>query len=497
MKISKLGKSINDIKTQALVLFLFQEKPVSQEIIKIDREIGGVLQTVIKEEKFQAKKGEVITVNTGSKLGFTRILLVGLGSKKQISSIVLKRAMAIAIRTIAKSAIIRVAVYLPKMAGVRLTAEKIAESLAVGAITAEYQFTEYKTEKKELPNKISNLDFYTDYPAKSFITGLNDGGIIASAINRARDYGNHPSNKAHPSYLVEMAHEVAKASKVRCRVIEKDEMKKKGMDAILAVAQGAHHPPKFIILEYKGKPTSKEWLVLVGKGITFDSGGLSLKPGNGMEEMKFDMAGGAAVISTIEAISKLKLAVNVVALVPATENLVSRDAYKPGDIIGSAAGKTIEVINTDAEGRLVLADALHYAKKYKPKAVIDFATLTGSCVYALGVHVSGMLGNNDKLMEKVKQAGEESGDRVWQLPLWEEYTKQMKSDVADLRNASTGNGGGAITAAAFLLEFIKDYPWTHLDIAGTAWSTEERSYQSKGATGVGVALAVELLRKWK
>jgi leucyl aminopeptidase len=329
------------------------------------------------------------------------------------------------------------------------------------------------------------------------VKGLKDGEIIASAVNRARDYGNHPSNKANPSYLVEMAHEVAKIPKVRCRILGKEEMKQKKMEAILAVSQGTQHPPKFIILEYKGKPDSKEWMVLVGKGITFDSGGISIKPGEKMEEMKFDMAGGAAVISAIEAIANLKIVINCVALIPATENLPSSQAYKPGDIIGSAAGKTIEVINTDAEGRLILADALHYAKSYKPKVVIDFATLTGACVYALGTHVSGMMGNDIKLMQKVKQAGEVSGDRVWELPLWEEYSKQIKSDIADVRNTGTGYGGGAITAAAFLQEFISDYKWAHLDIAGTAWSTEEKPYLGKGATGVGVALAVELVRKWK
>lgn len=216
-----------------------------------------------------------------------------------------------------------------------------------------------------------------------------------------------------------------------------------------------------------------------------------------MDEMKFDMAGGGAVISAVEAIAHLKLTINVVALIPATENLPSGEAYKPGDIIGSAAGKTIEVINTDAEGRLILADALHYAKQYKPKAVVDFATLTGACVSALGTHVSGLMGNNSSLIQKIKQAGEISGDRVWELPLWEEYSKQMKSDIADLRNISTGQGGGAITAAAFLLEFIKEYSWAHLDIAGTAWSTEEKPFLGKGATGTGVALAVELARKWK
>ncbi|MBU2235770.1 leucyl aminopeptidase [Patescibacteria group bacterium] len=497
MKISISSQSLLEAKAQTLVLFLFEEKPLSQEVLLIDKELGGTIQTAIKEEKFTAKKSEAIIVNTGKGFGFNRVLFLGLGEKSKLSPLALRQGIGTAVKMLAKSNVHKIAVYVSKLPGRKLSAVQVAESLSLGALTAEYQFTEYKTVKKDLPTRIKELTFYTTYPLKAFNKGIEDGVIIANAINHARDYGNQPSNKANPSYLVRMAQEIAKTPKVRCRVLEREEMKKKKMEALLAVSQGAVHPPKFIILEYKGKPASKDWLVLVGKGITFDSGGISIKPGEKMDEMKFDMAGGGAVISAVEAIAHLKLTINVVALIPATENLPSGEAYKPGDIIGSAAGKTIEVINTDAEGRLILADALHYAKQYKPKAVVDFATLTGACVSALGTHVSGLMGNNSSLIQKIKQAGEISGDRVWELPLWEEYSKQMKSDIADLRNISTGQGGGAITAAAFLLEFIKEYSWAHLDIAGTAWSTEEKPYLGKGATGTGVALAVELARKWK
>jgi leucyl aminopeptidase len=497
MKISTFNESLLEVKAQTLVLFLFEEKPLSQEVLQIDKEMGGVIQIAVKEERFAAKKGEMVSVNIGKKLGFTRVLLLGLGKKSNLSSLVLKRGMGTAIRTLTKSKTQKIAVYVPRLSGKKLQAGQIGESLCLGALTAEYQFTEYKTEKKDLPTRVNELTFYTTYPLKTFSRGIEEGEIIATAVNNSRDYGNQPSNKANPSYLVSMAQEVAKTPKVRCKVLNKEEIKQKKMEALLAVSQGAKHPPKFIILEYKGKPSSKDWLVFVGKGITFDSGGISIKPGEKMDEMKFDMAGGGAAISAVEAIANLKLTINIVALIPATENLPSGEAYKPGDIIGSAAGKTIEVINTDAEGRLILADALHYAKRYKPKAVVDFATLTGACVSALGTHASGLMGNNSNLIQKIKQAGELSGDRVWELPLWEEYSKQVKSDIADLRNMSTGLGGGAITAAAFLSEFIKDYSWAHLDIAGTAWSTEEKPYLGKGATGSGVAIAVELARKWK
>lgn len=497
MKISISDQLLLDVKAQALVLFLFEEKKLSKELLQIDTELEGIIQSVIKEEKFNGKKEEIASINVGKKFRFNRVLLCGLGKKSSFSTVNLKQTMGTALKTLVKTKAQKITVYIPKISGSKLQPSQIAESLTIGALTAEYQFSEYKTVKKDLPTRVKELTFYTNYPTKTFNKGLEEGKIIANAINNAREYGNQPSNKATPSYLVSMAQEVAKAPKVKCKILEKEEIKKKKMEALLAVAQGTKHPPKFIILEYRGKPASKDWLVFVGKGITFDSGGISIKPGDKMEEMKFDMAGGGAVISVIEAVANLKLKINVVALIPATENLPSGEAYKPGDIIRSASGKTIEVINTDAEGRLILADALHYAKRYKPKAVVDFATLTGACVSALGTHVSGLMGNDSKLIQKIKLAGDISGDRVWELPLWEEYSKQIKSDVADFRNISTGLGGGAITAGAFLMEFIKDYSWAHLDIAGTAWSNEEKPYLGKGATGVGVTLAVELARKWK
>lgn len=495
MEITVKNQSFLSIKTQSLVLFSFEEKPISQDIQKVNKKLNGMVESIIKEENFKAKSQELLLINTGRDLNFSRVLLVGLGKRAQFSSLVLRQATGSAIRMLQKKKIKQLAVVIPTLPAKKYPLKIIAETITRGAILADYQFTEYKTDKKELLPSLQEM-ILLSAKGKIIEKGISEGKIIAEAINHTRDYGNQPSNKATPSYLVSMAQKVAKISKIHCRILEKREMEKLKMGAILGVSKGTKHPPKFIILEYKGKPQKKEWLVFVGKGITFDSGGISIKPGDKMEEMKFDMAGGGAVIGAVEAIANLRLPLNIVGLVPATENLPSGEAYKPGDVLTSSSGKTIEVISTDAEGRIVLADALHYAERYKPKAVIDLATLTGACVTALGNQAAGLLGNNEKLIKKVKQASEFSGERVWEFPLWKEYEEQIKSDIADVKNVG-GTGAGVITAAAFLAKFIENCPWAHIDIAGVAWNQEEKPYLTKGATGYGVSLLVELARQWK
>jgi leucyl aminopeptidase len=275
-----------------------------------------------------------------------------------------------------------------------------------------------------------------------------------------------------------------------------EEMKKLGMGAILAVASGSREPPKFIILEYKPPSTRMDTVVIIGKAITFDSGGLSLKPSENMDKMKHDMGGGAAAIGIIQAVSQLKLPVHLIALIPATENLPSGSAYRPGDILNSLSGKTIEVISTDAEGRLILADALAYSQRFKPNVIIDLATLTGACIIALGENVTGMMGNDDELKARVMRAANRTGEKVWELPLWEEYEEQLKSEIADIKNVG-GRPAGTITGGVFLKKFVGEYPWVHLDIAGPVWADKDKPYIPKGATGVGVRLVVQLLRDWK
>lgn len=493
MNIFASNQLYSEISTQALIVFTFDDKHISKEIIVLDQKLDGLISSVIKEDNFKAKNQELLLVNVGKKLNCSKVLLVGLGKRTDFSYLNLQKSIGAAAKFLNKRNVARLAVMLPSISTKRYPIPKIIEAIAKGIILADYQYTEFKTNKTEIPSVLKEVIILSQ--SKLAEKGIREGRVIAEAINHARDYGNQPSNRATPSYLVEMAHKVATQPRVRCRVLEKKEMEQLKMGAILGVAQGAKHPPKFIILEYKGNPRKKGWsTVLVGKGITFDSGGISIKPSEKMEEMKYDMSGGGAVIGAMEAIAKLKLPVNVVGLVPALENLPSGEAYKPGDVLVSASGKTIEIITTDAEGRVVLADALHYAQRYKPQAIIDIATLTGFCIIALGTHAAGLMGNNPKLSKKVKEAGMISGEKVWELPLWPEYNDQLKSEVADLKNAG-GKEAGTINGAAFLAQFINNYPWVHLDIAGTSWSTEEKPYLGKGATGYGVQLFVELMRK--
>ncbi len=373
-----------------------------------------------------------------------------------------------------------------------------AQAAIEGSILSTYR---YKQFRKIEPEEETTLEeavclVQTGNDLDEAQNGMRLGKIVAEAANFARDLQNHPGNWLTPTRLAELAEEMANKVGLKSQILDKSEMEKLGMGALLGVARGSQEPPKFIILEHNADKDNLETVVLVGKGITFDSGGISIKPSEKMEEMKFDMSGGAAVMGAMKAISELALPLHVVGLIPASENLPSGSSLKPGDILRASSGKTIEIINTDAEGRLILADALSYAAKYKPKAVVDLATLTGACVVALGHHATGLMGNDQKLVDRLKQAGEMTGERVWQLPLWEAYHELIKSDYADMKNIG-GRAGGAITAAALLQKFADDYPWAHLDIAGTAWTDKEKGYVLKGGTGVGVRLLVQFLREWK
>src|SRR5437867_365729 len=322
--------------------------------------------------------------------------------------------------------------------------------------------------------------------------GARQGQVVGEAATYVRDLCNHPANVVTPTYIANEAKKVARERGVRCTILDRPQMERLGMGAILGVARGSHEPPKFIVLQYRGGPRGERPVALVGKTITFDSGGISLKPADNMEQMKADMTGGAAVLAAVRAAARLRLPLNLVAVIPATENMPGGRAIKPGDVLRSLSGKTIEVINTDAEGRLILADGLTYAQRVKPPVLVDIGTLTGACVVALGNHAIGVLGNNEQLIGELRDAGERCGERVWQLPLWEEYYEQIKSDVADVKNTG-GRAGGTITAAAFLSKFAGDGVWAHLDIASTDWSERERAYIPKGATGVGVRLLIQFL----
>jgi leucyl aminopeptidase len=381
----------------------------------------------------------------------------------------------------------------------QLGASAAAQALVEGVVLALYRFDKFKTEENDRKDVVALTLVATNREqAKVVQHGAHIGHILGESANFARSLINHPSNEMTPSILAEQARQMAKEYGLKCEILERKDMEKLGMGLLLGVAQGSDQPPKFIILEHRGGKRNQGNIVFVGKGITFDSGGISIKPADGMERMKYDMSGGAAVIGALRAAAILKVPHNVIGLIPATENLPSGKATKPGDVHRAMNGKTAEIINTDAEGRLILGDALAYAARYKPIACVDLATLTGACVVALGHEAIGMLGNDqsEQIMDRLKNAGMRAGERVWQLPLWDEYLEHVKSDVADVKNVGMSRAAGTIAGAAFLVKFVDGYPWVHLDIAGTAWADREQPYKPKGGTGVGVRLLTQMLLDW-
>jgi leucyl aminopeptidase len=368
-----------------------------------------------------------------------------------------------------------------------------------GSLLALYEFRELKTEEEEeRRGRVSELVIVEAAQERLEIVrrGADTARVVADAVRLARDLGNRPGNVATPTHLAEVAQRVADETGMRCQVFDEEQMRELGMGALLGVARGSEEPATFIVLEHNADRDDLDTIVLVGKGLTFDSGGISIKPSQGMQDMKYDMMGGAAVIATLKAVAELNLPLRVVGLVAATENLPGGRAIKPGDVLKALNGKTIEVINTDAEGRLVLADALSYAQRYAPRAIIDLATLTGACMVALGRYATGLFTNDEGLADRIQAAARVTGERVWPLPLYDEHKEEIKSDVADVKNMGKGRYGGASIGAAFLSHFVGDHPWVHLDIAPTAWADEAKDYTPKGATGVGVRLLVRLLQEW-
>ena len=491
-----------------LVYFVKQNKKKTP--VCPDREIQKTLTRAYNAGDFKAKKGQTLLFypetsgrkSAGKNNAVKRVLIVGLGGKEINEETIRSVAGTVAGKGLhTKSSDIMLVV--PELSG--LSPRKIAESLTVGLLLGSYQFKKYKqangddeNNDEEKATPFEKVRFSTEH-AKTVRQGVRDATAIAEAVHAARDMCNEPGNQWTPAHFADYARNLARTYKLNLKILEKEHMEKISMGGILAVNQGSGKPAKLISLHYKCPKKNAETLMIVGKGLTFDSGGISLKPGAGMQEMKYDMSGGAVALAVMQAVGELKPKnLNVVAVVPATENLPGPDALKPGDIITHHNGKTVEVINTDAEGRLILADALSFGiQKYKPHTVIDIATLTGAIVVGLGHHRTGLFANDDKLADTILDAGEQCGEPFWRLPLDKEYRKHLKSRVADLKNIG-GRAGGAITAACFLQEFIgKKVKWAHMDIAGTAFGFTEKSYVPKGASGIGVRTIVEVIRNWK
>jgi leucyl aminopeptidase len=492
---------IEEKEYEIVVLGVFENETndfTSKSLQAVDSSLNGAIRDLLESKEFSGKLNTVDMLRTKGVIPTKRILLVGLGKKDSLS---LERLRQVSGKTAVRTRELNIQEIVTSLHEIRLgiSPADAAQAVIEGSILGLYQFKELKTEPKTESSSIKSiLLLERDMGVFDEIQkGANMGNIIAESTNFARDLANMPANIATPSYLSAKAEQLATTFNLAYSVLDESNAREIGMNAFLSVAQGSDQPAKFITLEYK--PSDNEMLdtiVVVGKAITFDSGGLSLKQKTGMENMKYDKSGGCAVFGLMRAVSQLQLPIHLLGLIPATENLPGGKAIKPGDVIKSLSGKTIEIVNTDAEGRLVLADALTYAKKYAPQLIIDLATLTGACRVALGTHASGLMANKEaeKLKEQLKTAGEKTGERCWELPLWKEYSTHLKSDFADLKNVG-GREGAAIIAAAFLSKFVeKGIPWIHLDIAGTARSDRNKAYIPKGATGVGVRLIVQFIR---
>jgi len=472
------------------------ERPVAN-FDPLDESLGLTLTRAVAGGDFRARRGEMLLLYRRGDEGPDRVLLVGVGDRADLSSERLRELGGHAARRAGELRLSEFCVSMaPGWLSRALDLKGAVQAMVEGAVLGDWRFDELRSEQAEDDQRpaLEHLGLLvpTGKSRENAQTAAEIGLAVASSQNYARALAIRPANIVNPRYLADSARRLGNELGLKVTVMDPAAMEKDGMKALLAVAAGSDEEPQFIAVEYRGAKKARP-LVLVGKGVTFDSGGLSLKTPQNMESMKYDMSGAAAVLGAIRAIALLKLRTHVVGLIPAVENLPSGHALKPGDVVTSRSRKTIEVLNTDAEGRLILADALSYAARYEPEAMVDIATLTGACVIALGHQAMGLMGSDESLIQEIRGAGERSGERVWPLPLWPEYREQIKSEIADIKNTG-GRPAATITAAMFLREFVGSVPWAHLDIAGTAWAEKATPYLSTGPTGVGVRLFTEWVR---
>ena len=498
MNIQVEAGSIQEAKADALIVNLFEGVDTLRAAGAtgaIDQALGGAVGELIAAGDFKGKLNQTAVLYTRGSLPAPRVILIGLGPVadfsvdrvRQASASAARRARELGAKSIASTA---------HGAGTgQIDPQLAAQAVAEGTRLGLYEWMQHKSKPRTNGQPLDSFTVYESDPGKiqAISSGVRIGSIVANAVSLARDLINQPANFITPSALANAAQQLAGRVGLKCDVHDIDWIRAQGMGALLGVTQGSAQPPKFIVLEHKG--AEGDPLVFVGKGITFDTGGISIKPAEKMEDMKGDMGGAAAVIAALGAIAELNLPLHVVGLAPACENMPSGTAYRPGDVLRAMNGKTIEIISTDAEGRLILADALSYAASLKPKAVIDLATLTGACVIALGEEVAaGFFSNDDDLAREIKQVSQATAEKLWRLPLYEEYKEKIKSDTADMKNTG-GRFGGVGTSALFLAEFVS-YPWAHWDIAGMVLSKSGPPYVAKGGTGFGVRSLVELARRW-
>ncbi len=479
-------------RSACVVVGVFEPRKLTLPAELIDNAANHYLSEIVRRGDMEGKAGSTLLLHDVPSTLCGRVLLVGLGKEKEFREKEYCAAIRSAVKALNETGAPDGTLFLTEIAVRKRSLSWRVRQAAIIAQETVYRFDQFKSKKNEVRRPLRKLNFAIDRRNEMALAeeALEQGLAIAAGVALARDLGNLPGNVCTPGYLAETALQIAHEQAIDCQILERADMEMLGMHSLLSVAKGSHQPPKLIVLQYKGGKEGEKPLVLVGKGITFDSGGISLKPGLEMDEMKFDMCGAASVLGTLKAVAQMKLPLNLTVIVPTSENMPGGAASKPGDIVSSMSGQTIEILNTDAEGRLILCDALTYAERFEPETVIDVATLTGACVIALGHVATGLFANDDKLAHELLHAGDEAHDRAWQMPLWDDYQDLLKSNFADMANIG-GRAAGSVSAACFLSRFTKKFEWAHLDIAGTAW----KSGADKGATGRPVPLLTHYLLK--
>lgn len=469
---------------------IFESRKLTESAKILDKVTQGYIKNILALGDMEGKANTSLLLHNVPDTLFKRVLLIGLGKEQELKEKTFLAAINTTLSALQKTAVTDATLFLSDFpVKERTNAWKVSQ-IVIAAISNQYRFDQLKSKPESEQSNLRKLVLCIGSRTELVTCeeAMRQGQAIAHGMSLAKDLGNLAPNICTPTYLAKQAKDMAKSHKLKVSILEQKDMEKLGMGSFLAVARGSEQPAKLIVLEYQGLGKKENPVVLVGKGVTFDTGGISLKPSADMDEMKYDMSGAASVLGTLHAIAEMKLPINVVGIIPATENMPSGRAAKPGDVVTSMSGQTIEILNTDAEGRLILCDALTYAERYHPKVVIDIATLTGACVIALGNFTTGLISNDDPLAQELLSAGEQTGDRAWQLPLWDEYQDLLKSNFADIANIG-GRAAGTITAACFLSRFTRKYRWAHLDIAGTAW----KSGKEKGSTGRPVPLLTQFL----
>jgi leucyl aminopeptidase len=491
MELSIIQSDIEKIDLPIILIGLTEDNVIEKKHYPINDHVNKIVEL----GDFIGEKGSSILIYP-SNIKSKRVLLVGLGKKEKLEIEIIRNIIGTAARKVRDLGVKHIGIHLSSFTSEKCNLGDVAEALVQSVIMGVYNETYYKTKDLEKFKKINKVTLFDSNPIKEIQRRAEMGRVIGEAVNYCRRLSWGPGNIITPTHLAVEAERIGKKYNIKVNVFDREKAKEIGLHSFLAVARGTEEPPKFIILEYGRKKENVDTVALVGKGITFDTGGISLKPGTGMPLMKADMTGGAVVLSVMEAVARFGLDLHVVGLVPATDNMPDGRAYHPGDVIRSYSGQTIEVISTDAEGRMVINDALTYAaKNYNPDAMLDFATLTGAMHVTIGDHAIGYFANTDWIAEKIEEASKTSGERVWRMPLWDVYDEQIKSDVADMKHTG-GRPAGAITAARFLSKFVLDKPWAHFDIAGHPEQKSNVGYNPKGSKGPAVRLVIETLRKW-